>query len=198
MTITIPKVPSVSRLYFWALQVSFGAGSGAHLGLQWGADPPRRMSHVNWGGYGSDGRELRGGASELPSSFANDNTRDFDWEAGRPYRLRVSREAGAWAGWIDGTLVRHLRAPGEALTDPMMWSEVFADCDDPSVEVRWSRPEAVTRAGARVPVPAATAHYQSRTEGGCDNTSSWVDADAFVQTTATARRTPPGEVLRLG
>ena len=70
----VPTPPSVTRLYFWALQVSFSDGAGAHLGLQWGADPPRTLRHVNWGGYGPSGAELSGGTSSLPSSFANPNT----------------------------------------------------------------------------------------------------------------------------
>ncbi len=40
VTLHVPEVPVAPRLYFWALQVSFPGGSGAHLGLQWGADAP--------------------------------------------------------------------------------------------------------------------------------------------------------------
>src|SRR6516165_4743814 len=96
VTLVVPALPSVTRLYFWALQVSFADGAGAHLGLQWGADPITRMQHVNWGGYGPSGAELSGSTSNLPSSFANPNTRDYDWKPGRPYQLRISRQAGGW------------------------------------------------------------------------------------------------------
>jgi hypothetical protein len=196
VTLVVPALPSVPRLYFWALQVSFSAGAGAHLGLQWGADPPRRLRHVNWGGYGTSGAELSGGTSSLPSSFSNPNTRDYDWEPGRAYRLRIGRAARGWAGWVDDTLVRCLDAPGDTVKDPVVWSEVFADCDDPTVSVRWSDLEVVTRSGQRVPVDSVVARYQVRQEGGCDNTSSRRDGDAFVQTTNTVRDTPPVALLR--
>jgi hypothetical protein len=193
----VPALPSVPRLYFWALQVSFPGGAGAHLGLQWAADPPRRVRHVNWGGYGASGAELSGGTSILPSSFANPNTRDFDWEPGRPYRLRISRANGGWAGWVDDTMVRCLDAPGETLRCPMVWSEVFADCDHPAVSVHWSGLEVLTRSGRRVRVNSVVASYQSRHAGGCDNTSSETDGHAFVQTTNAVRRTPSGATLQV-
>jgi hypothetical protein len=197
VSLMVPALPDVPRLYFWALQASFAQGAGAHLGLQWGADPPGRLRHVNWGGYGPSGAELSGSTSDLPSSFANPNTRDYDWQPGRPYRLRIARTPEGWAGWVDDTLVRCLDAPGETLHAPMVWSEVFADCDHPPVAVRWSGLEVVTRSGRRVPVDAATASYQSRQQGGCDNTSSDADGDAFVQTTNSVRRTPPGANIQL-
>jgi len=81
--------------------------------------------------------------------------------------------------------------------NPMVWSEVFADCDDPAVSVHWSDPTVVDRSGQRVPVHAAVTHYQSRTEGGCDNTFSTVDGDTLVQTTSTPRRAPAGTRLAL-
>jgi hypothetical protein len=195
--LVVPVLPGVPRLYFWALQVSFCDGAGAHLGLQWGADPPRRLRHVNWGGYGPSGAELSGETSNLPSSFANPNTRDYDWEAGRPYRLRIGRAAGGWGGWVDDTLVRCLDAPGGSLATPIVWSEVFADCDDPAVVVCWSGLEVVTRSGRRLQVDSVVAQYQSRHDGGCDNTSSGIDGHAFVQTTNTLRESPPGAVLRV-
>jgi hypothetical protein len=197
VTLRVPEVPRVPRLYFWALQVSFPSGAGAHLGLQWGADAPRRLCHVNWGGYGPGGRELSGSPSELPSSFGNPNTRDYDWEAGRPYRLRIANDGDGWAGWVGDTLVRHLDVPDESLVDPMVWSEVFADCDHPGVTVRWSDLTVVTRSGQQVPIRAAVARYQTRIEGGCTNTSSTVDGDAFVQTTSTPRNTAAGTRLVL-
>ena len=197
VTLVVPEVPPVPRLYFWALQVSFGDGSGAHLGLQWCADPDRRRRHVNWGGYGPDGEVLDGTDSVLPSSFDDPNTRDFDWETRTPHRLRIGRGPEGWAGWVDGTLVRALRAPGSTLHSPVMWSEVFADCDDPTVEVRWSEPSLTTASGMRIAVRSATARYQTGNDGGCDNTSSVVEGDAFVQRTAVPRRTPPGTRLSL-
>ena len=196
VSLVVPTLPSVPRLYFWALQVSFPQGAGAHLGLQWGADAPRRLRHVNWGGYGGSGAELSGGVSNLPSSFSNPNTRDFDWEPGRSYRLRVSRADDGWAGSVDDLVVRYLSAPGDTLDTPMVWSEVFADCDDPALSVRWSDLELVTRSGRHLRVDSVVTSYQSRHDGGCDNTTSEVDGTAFVQTTNAARRTPAGTRLR--
>jgi hypothetical protein len=198
VTLLVPDTPAVPRLYFWALQVSFPTGAGAHLGLQWGADPPRRMRHVNWGGYGPDGRELAGSHSVLSSSFDNPNTRDYEWEAGRPYRLRISKDGEGWAGWVNQTLVRHLDVPNDALVNPMVWSEVFADCDDPAVSVHWSDPAVVDSSGREVPVRGAVTQYQSRQEGGCDNTFSAVDGDTLVQTTSTSRLSPAGTRLVFG
>ena len=197
VSLVVPVLPGVPRLYFWALQVSFSDGAGAHLGLQWGADHPGRLRHVNWGGYGASGAELSGGTSSLPSSLSNANTRDFDWEPVRAYRLRICRADRGWAGWVDDTLVRRLDAPGDTLQDPLVWSEVFADCDDPSVSVRWTNLEVVTRSGNRVPVDSVVTRYQLRQEGGCDNTCSRTDGDAFVQTTNAARETPLGSRLRI-
>jgi hypothetical protein len=197
VTLLVPRTPVVPKLYFWALQVSSATGAGAHLGLQWGADPGRRMQHVNWGGYGSDGRELSGSPSVLPSSFGNPNTRDYDWKAGSPYRLRISQDGEGWAGWVGDVLVRHLDVRDRLLESPMVWSEVFADCDDPTVTVHWSDPTVVTASGREIPIHAAIARYQSRHEGGCDNTSSGVEGDTFVQTTSTPRRSPAGTRLEI-
>jgi hypothetical protein len=197
VTLLVPEFPAVSRLYFWALQVSSFDGAAAHLGLQWGADPARRMRHVNWGGYGREGQELSGSRSSLPSSFGNPHTRDYDWEPRRPYRLRIASDREGWAGWVNDTLVRHLDVRDGPLVSPMMWSEVFADCDHPSVTVRWSEPSVTTRSGQQFPVGAVLAHYQSLGDGGCTNTTSTVDGDCFVQATSTARLTPPGTRLAL-
>lgn len=158
---------------------------------------PRRMRHVNWGGYGPDGEELSGSPSALPSSFGNRNTRDYDWEAGRRYRLRISKDGGGWAGWVGDTLVRHLDVPDQSLVDPMVWSEVFANCDDPTVIVHWSDLAVVTRSGQQLPIRATVARYQSRSEGGCTNTTSTVEDDTFVQTTSTPRCSPAGTRLVL-
>lgn len=198
VTLRVTDAPVVPRLYFWALQVSFPSGAAAHLGLQWGADAPRRVRHVNWGGYGSDDRVLSGSKSALPSSFDNPNTRDYEWETGRPYRLRISQDGEGWAGWVGDILVRHLHVPDSAVVDPIVWSEVFADCDHPAVTVRWSDPAVVDSSGQHVQICAAVTHYQARREGGCDNTSSTVEGDTFVQRTSTPRRSSAGTRLVLG
>ena len=51
-------------------------------------------------------------------------------------------------------------------------------------------------AGRSVPTAVVT-NYQRREDGGCDNTSSWVDDGRLVQRTCTERRTPQGTRLAL-
>ncbi|MDP9387511.1 MAG: hypothetical protein M3Q48_06170 [Actinomycetota bacterium] len=201
--------PAVPRLYFWALQVSFrddaGERGGAHLGLQWNAGH-RGGTAVNWGGYDGAGRVLEGSASELPSTPHDPNTRDYAWAPGVAYRLRVSPSPGL-RGWWQGEVtdlasgrtevVRHLHGGGDRLASPMVWSEVFARCDHPSVAVRWSGLEARTASGERVRARAVRVNYQARATGGCDNTDVEVDGAGVVQRTNAERRTLPGAVIRL-
>jgi hypothetical protein len=202
--------PAVDRLYFWALQVAFGDGGAdrgaAHVGLQWNRRHPGGRA-VNWGGYAPGGGLLRGSPSPLPSAPDDPNTRDFAWEPGRPYRLSVSRspdEAGAWRGHVVDvesgvtTVVRDLYAGGDVLVRPVVWSEVFARCEHPSVTVRWSGFEAVTAAGERVRPTGLAVNYQATVAGGCDNTLSLADgAGGVLQVTRTDRRPTPGDVIVL-
>ena len=191
VTLEVVKPPEVDELYFWALQTSFLDGGrhigAAHLGLQWYSLHPGGTA-VNWGGYGNDGRELEGEQSSLPSAPGNPNTRDFVWRPRTPYRLRISGDGdGWWTGSLTDlpaqvtTVVRRLHGGGGALADPMVWSEVFARCDDPSVVVRWSdlSPRPV---GMR---PS----YQTHEAGGCANTVSRQAGDAYLQITNTDRET---------
>ena len=203
--------PDVDRLYFWALQVSFldqGSDRGAaHIGLQWNRNHPGGRA-VNWGGYGADGGLLTGSPSPLPSTPDDPNTRDYPWEPGRPYRLRVSRVAGApgsWRGEVTdlrsgrATVVRELRPGGDRLASPMVWSEVFARCDHPSVTVRWSGLEARTAAGATVVPKGLSVSYEAGAAGGCDNTTVAPDEQGVLQITNTERMVAPGSVVdRLG
>ena len=195
-TVEVVRPPAVPRLYFWALQVGFSGGGAAHTGLQW-LPHDGGTAAVNWGGYGSDGRELEGTVSPLPSIDGNPNTRLLAWEAGTPHRLRVFRspEGHGWRATVDGVVVRDLFAAGEYLGGPLVWSEVFAACDDPPVVVRWSRFEATDRAGSRLVPDAVSVTYQSWAEGGCTNTDVEPDAAGILQVTATPRRTPHGAVL---
>ncbi len=212
-TIEVLRPPTVNKLYFWAMQVSFSdqgrRGGAGHIGLQWHFDHPDKTA-VNWGGYGTSGNELSGSRSLLPSTVGNVNTRDFAWSAGRKYRLRVSLapEPGphgtqSWRGEIsdvqtgERTHIRDLWAQGRALVDPMVWSEVFAGCDEPSVAVRWSQLTLTDAAGASVTADRASVNYQSINDGGCANTSSVVDGAGWVQTTNTERITPQGTMLVL-
>jgi hypothetical protein len=197
-TIEVEEPPAVSRLYFWALQVGFSGGGAAHVGLQW-LPVGNGIPAVNWGGYAAGGGELDGSVSPLPSLDGNPNTRLFDWVAHRPYQLTVRRspERG-WRASIDDTVIRDLWAPGDGLVSPIVWSEVFAACDDPSVVVRWSRMRAVTASGATVAPDGVLVTYQSYVDGGCDNTTVEVDTDRSVrQITAATRAVLHGSVLPL-
>lgn len=213
-TIEIAEPPAVDKLYFWALQVTFGDargrdGGGAHFGLQWFSPHPGSTA-VNWGGYRPGGGELDGSVSPLPSRAGNVNTRDFVWYPRRPYRCRVILDGAqpapgglaAWRGEITDletgvtTTVRHLWAAGDRITSPMVWAEVFADCDDPTVVVRWSDLALIDDAGGRTGVDAVTINYQAPADGGCVTTDIAVEDGAFVQRTATARVHPGGSRLR--
>jgi len=200
--LTVLEPPRVPRLSFWALQASFRDGTGrryggGHAGLQHHPRYPGGRA-VNWGGYGPDGRELTGTESPLPSALDNPNTRDLAWEPGRPHRIVIGRGDTGWAAWVDGGWIRDLHAGGDRLTDVVVWSEVFADCDAPSAAVRWSGWEGVTLDGSIVAPRAVETRYQAVTDGGCTNTSSEPDgAGGVVQRTAVARRYGPGHVLPL-
>jgi hypothetical protein len=204
VTLEVRTAPVVDHLYFWALQVAFPGAGAAHLGLQWNHRHPA-FGAVNWGGYAPNGSLLAGTQSPLPSTPADPNTRDFPWEPERPYRLRVHRvDEGTWRGEVtdlttgDPTTVRDLMAAASFLGDPMVWSEVFARCDDPSVSVRWSDFEVVSDRGDRFTPTAVGVNYQSHADGGCANTTSALDeVGGVLQITSTERTTPQGTALPL-
>jgi hypothetical protein len=198
-TLEVIEPPTVARLHFWALQATFADDRGrpvgtAHLGLQWHPRHPGSTA-VNWGGYRPDGRgELAGATvSDLPSATDNPNTRDFPWQPQTRYRLTITPDGtGAVTDETTGTttVVRrlHLPEPATRLRDPVVWSEVFAECDDPSSAVRWS---------ALTPTPTEVhLTYQSFDDGGCTNTDTSYDPTitTAVQRTNTERRTPAGRV----
>ena len=204
VTLEVLTPPVVDHLYFWALQVTFPGAGAAHLGLQWNHRHPA-FGAVNWGGYAADGSLLAGTESLLPSTPADPNTRDYAWEPGRPYRLRVHRtDESTWRGAVtdlgpgDTVTVRDLTATALFLGDPMVWSEVFARCDDPPVTVRWSEFEVVTDGGDRFAPTAFAVNYQSHVDGGCANTTSVLDdRGGVLQITSTERTTPQSAVLLL-
>ena len=208
-TLEVVEPPAVDRLYFWALQVSFLDGrahrGAAHIGLQANRNHPGGRA-VNWGGYAAAGGLLTGTASALPSRPDDPNTRDYPWEPGRPYRLRVFRVPGSlghWRGEVTdlgsgrAAVVRDLLAGGDRMASPMVWSEVFARCEHPSVTVRWSDLSATTAAG-RVMAPSGVAvSYEAHAGGGCDNTTSRRDERGVLQITNTERTVRQGSVIDL-
>jgi len=209
--LTITATPQSDDLRFFALQASFadrttsyGAG---HLGLQWISWHPG-MTAVNWGGYYSPGSgqagELPGTVATLPSAVNNVNSRDFAWSAGIAYRLSIERGIEGWAGIVtdlstgNRTVVRDLISRGDRLTSVVMWSEIFAPCEGPEVEVRWSEPRWIDVDGVSHPVPQVQLSYQSVADGGCSNTSTVVEGSAVVQRSATPRTNAQDSVLHLG
>lgn len=202
--------PTVDRLYFWALQASFvddgGHRGAAHLGLQWNRGHPGGRA-VNWGGYAEAGGLLAGSPSPLPSAPDDPNTRDYPWQPGRRYRLRISPSpglvAGQWQGEVtdlttgQATVVRHLAGGGDRLAAPVVWSEVFARCDHPSVAVRWSDLAAIGVSGRRIQPEGLAVSYEPGRAGGCDNTTVALDDHGVVQVTNTARTLPPGATIDL-
>lgn len=192
--------PAVPSLYFWALQASFQQGSArrgaGHLGLQHHPNYPEAGA-VNWGGYhdrSSGGGILDGTGSVLTSTLGNANTFDYAWEERRRYRLEIGLAGpGRWRGSItdlatdDTTVVRELFVDADHLTDPMIWSEVFADCDAPPVDVRWSSLAAASVDGQFVRPTAVTLSYQREDDGGCSNTSTSVEDGWLIQQTSTER-----------
>jgi hypothetical protein len=197
-TIEVVVPPSHPELYFWALQASFSGGGAGHTGLQW-FPKGRGRPAVNWGGYSGAGRELDGSVSPMPSVDGNVNTRWYDWQPRRPHVLRVYRspDRRGWRASIDGNVIRDLYVAGEHLTSPIVWSEVFAPCDHPSVVVRWSALRGVTAGRREVEAEGVLVNYQTFADGGCDNTNVEVDDTGVLQVTSTERMTPAGTVLPL-
>jgi hypothetical protein len=203
--------PAVPALYFWALQADFLDGTrergGAHTGLQWNRRYPGGRA-VNWGGYASQqdgGAILPGSVSELPGFPDDPHTLAYLWEANRPYGLRIFRSPdrlGAWRAEVtdmvsgDRTSIRDLFVDGDRLARPMVWSEVFADCDAPSVTVRWSDLRALDQTGSVIRPDSVRVNYQSIGEGGCANTTVTTDGRGFLQVTKAPRETPQGATLR--
>jgi len=203
-TFEIVDPPQVDHLYFWALQASFGDGrrshGGAHLGLQWNDRYPGHTA-ANWGGYHHSGRILDGSLSPLPSTPDDPNTRDYPWQARNPYRFRITRVTDGWRGEIAdfvtgrSVAIRDLYAPGTQLISPIVWSEVFAACDDPQVLVRWSGFGALTVDGDVVRPGAVRVNYQAYEAGGCSNTNVLFDGDGIIQATNAERAVPQGSVV---
>lgn len=202
--------PKVRRLAFFAIQASFwspaGHEGGAHAGLQWNPRHPRNLA-ANWGGYDHGGAILPGTASTLPSTPDDPNTRDFGWIRGARYRLTIGprasgfRDPGSWPARIEGldtgedVVVRQLLCAGDHLRVPVVWSELFTRCDDPSIRVRWSEPLAVTLEGEILQVERTRVTYQAYEEGGCTNTTVEADPKGLVQRSGCKRLVPHDAVV---
>ena len=197
VTLTIDAPPLWPDLCFWALQASFTdvtrSFGAAHLGLQWYSPHPGSTA-VNFGGYRDGGGELAGSVSPLPSATGNPNTRDFAWDAGRPYRLEIRADAaaGGWVGLVDGVEVRTLSCPGDRLVGFVVWTECFAPCDGAPATVRWTDPRLTLARGAAVRPSTYRATYQSVADGGCaTGTSAVAPAGGVAQITGVDASTRP-------
>ncbi len=153
VTLEITEPPKVDVLYFWALQCSFtdagGADYGAaHTGLQWNPNHPGGRA-VNWGGYppAHNKWQTQFGGTEptLPTVNDDPNTRTYGWQPHRKYRLSISPSPDrGWRASVTDlsthttTVVRDLWAEGDRLSNLMVWTEWFCDCDDPPCTATWS------------------------------------------------------------
>lgn len=211
-TLDVTEPPQTQNLYFFALQATFRDGGtehgGGHVGLQWNSRHPESTA-INWGGYQSQrlgGAVLAGTESTLPSRPNDPNTRDYHWEPNHGYQLTIDR--GARPGWWRGTVtdrvtgsttvIRELDGGGTHLAAPLVWAEVFAPCDGPSVTVHWSDLAVADESGQWHSVTAAITNYQAWEAGGCTNTNSRALDRHFEQATNTVRTNPGGRSIQLG
>ena len=203
VTLEVLQAPVVSEVYFWALQATFHDGARAHgvahLGLQWNPRHPGSTA-VNWGGY-ADGADVRsvlsGTPSELPSEPADPNTRDYPWLVGEAHRLCIERGSSGWWGSVTGPddvrrPVRQLLAGGDRLVDLVVWTEMFAGCQEPETVVRWTDPTFVLADGTAARPPTMTPSFPRE---GCPNTDVRATPDGLYQFTNRARTTRDWAVL---
>jgi hypothetical protein len=100
--------------------------------------------------------------------------------------------------WGQTTVIRDLTVEASGLASPLVWSEVFAACDDPSTEVRWSELHALDGQGTTHTATSVGLTYQSFADGGCGNTLTYADGGSFVQVTGLpAARQAASDVLSL-
>lgn len=195
--------PTVDDLYFWALQCSFYDASdnelgGAHTGLQWNSSHPENNA-VNWGGYDNLSVELPGSVSQFPSTPDNDNTRDYLWNVGQTYHLRIwVSDPGEISASIDGELIRTLICDDTVkLGSYTMWSEIFAQCSDPSVTVKWENMRIINMSDDEVLETEFFINYQAEENDGCLNTNTYEYNESIRQQTNTTRITPQDAILVL-
>jgi hypothetical protein len=203
-TLEVLQRPTTDDLYFWAMQATFTDGSGrsyggAHLGLQWNRNHPGSTA-VNWGGYAdvADFDSILGGSeSPLPSAPNDPNTRDYPWQEGGAYRLRISRADDGWRGEVHDlrsgegpVVVRRLHLPGDRLRGLVVWAEVFAPCRAPTTVVRWSSLVAELADGSHVRPRSVGLSFPAE---GCPNNDTLADEVGYLQVTATDRRARDGD-----
>ena len=192
------KEPTVTDLYFWALQCTFYADyttptyvGGAHTGLQWNSAHPGNKA-INFGGYDQYDAILTGSVSDFPSTPANDNTRDFTWTVGQTYQFRIWISGpDLVAASVDGVLIRELDVPGvEWFTDVVMWSEVFAECSASSALVAWSNFRILDEISTPTGLLEESFELTYQIVNGCTNTNTFEYGNSVRQQTNTTRTNP--------
>lgn len=210
-TLEVVTEPSVSYLYFWALQASFADAGGtvfgaAHTGLQWNPRHPAGRA-VNWGGYRRTddvSSVLDGTHSTLPGIAGDENTRNFSWTAGVGYQFTISRTDSGWRSTVvdtstgERTVIRELFAGGDRLNGFVVWMEIFAPCDAPTTLVRWSGLAVANEArGVRHQVRSLRTSFPD-VPGACTNNDARVDGSSWLQLTNDRRTTRTASSLTIG
>lgn len=195
------REPAAPKTYFWALQATFADArrsyGAAHLGLQWYSRFPDCRA-ANWGGYAAppDQAVFDGTPPALPGFADDPNTRAYPWRAGVVYELRIRRGAQGWAGEVTDTstghrvVLRELLAGGDRLRDVVVWAEVFAPCESPTTEVRWTNPTVVTARGEQR--RATGLRLSLPGDGNCPNSDVVADALGIRQITGAVRHAVDG------
>jgi hypothetical protein len=80
----------------------------------------------------------------------------------------------------------------------MVWSEVFARCDDPSVLVAWNDPGGIDLDGRPWRPSRAMVSYQQVDQGGCTNTDAYAEGSRLYQRTSVPRQVGHGQALEWG
>ena len=192
----ILKEPTVTDIYFWALQASFYGATGlldplagCPTPLQWTEDHPDSKA-VHFGVYDELDDILTGTESSFPSAPANDNTRGYGWVLGEVYTFRIwISGTDLVAASINGDLIRQLDVPGVTwLHAYAMWSEVFAECSAPGVVCSWSNFRVIDDTDAEFTEDTFDLTYQ--VTDGCPNTDTYEYGNSVRQETNTTRTNP--------
>ena len=134
--------------------------------------PVSKTIPIRWSIAGHLGCRTGFGSIAPPTPPERGGPRSPTWRLDRPTVIR-----DLWSGHArrPGLLSRALskaRAQADAvaeeagfLTGPMVWSEIFAECDAPSVTVRWSEFQAVDETGAVWRPDAVSVNYQPGRDG---------------------------------
>ncbi len=94
-------------------------------------------------------------------------------------------------------VVRDLNGGGSELERPMVWAEVFAPCEAPSVTVRWTDLEVAPAPGQWRRIGVVRTSYQDYTAGGCTNTNSAALGAGLIQTSNAVRSTAHDAEIRI-